>query len=218
MADSKVRLKLLVDTKGQNVPLAEAGKDFIDFLFYLPSLPVGTLVKLLGKNIKGGSLPNLYESIETPGETYMQSNQKKNILLNLRSSKCATDIPLLNLELKTAKVYLCSNCQKNGDDVPNLVCPYCEEEIHPDELIPEDAVDKETVVDGGFVKGTVTYMVMPMSTISIISLLKRFNVKDVGALEERVVDFGIYEGLKLLKASMECKNVLTTVFFENKSA
>ncbi|KAJ0044747.1 hypothetical protein Pint_06213 [Pistacia integerrima] len=150
MTDSKVRLKLLVDTKGQNVLLAEAGKDFIYFLFYLPSLHVGTVVKLLGKNIKGGSLPNLYESIETLGETYMQSNQKKNTLLNLRSSICATDTPILNLELKSVKIYLCSNYQINGDDVPNLVSPYCEEEIHPDELILEDVVDKETIVDGRF--------------------------------------------------------------------
>lgn len=46
----------------------------------------------------------------------------------------------------------------------------------------------------GFVKGVVTYMVMdnlvvkPMSTISgIITLLKQFNFKDVGALAEKII-------------------------------
>ncbi|KAI8539931.1 hypothetical protein RHMOL_Rhmol09G0221100 [Rhododendron molle] len=53
--------------------------------------------------------------------------------------------------------------------------------------------------EGGFVKGVVTYMVMdnlvvtPMSTISGITLLNKFNVKEVGALEKRVVDMGMPE-------------------------
>ena len=53
--------------------------------------------------------------------------------------------------------------------------------------------------EGGYVKGVVTYMVMddlvvkPMSTISSIALLQKFSVKEVGALEERVVDLGMDE-------------------------
>ena len=45
----------------------------------------------------------------------------------------------------------------------------------------------------------VTYMVMddlevtPMSTISSIALLTKFNVRDVGALEEKVVKVGVEE-------------------------
>lgn len=50
--------------------------------------------------------------------------------------------------------------------------------------------------EGGFVKGVVTYLVMddlavkPMSTISSINTLNKFNVTDVGALQEKVVDLG----------------------------
>lgn len=50
--------------------------------------------------------------------------------------------------------------------------------------------------DGGFVKGVVTYMVMddlvvtPLSSISSITLLHKFQVKDLGVLEEKVVNFG----------------------------
>jgi hypothetical protein len=49
------------------------------------------------------------------------------------------------------------------------------------------------------VKGVITYMVMdklevkPMSTISSITLLTKFNVRDVRAVEEKVVDFGMDE-------------------------
>ena len=53
--------------------------------------------------------------------------------------------------------------------------------------------------EGGYVKGVVTYVVMddlvvkPMSTTSNITLLQKFNVKEISALEERVVHLGMDE-------------------------
>ncbi|KAF2321307.1 hypothetical protein GH714_038564 [Hevea brasiliensis] len=47
----KVNLKLLIDKKTNKVLFAEAEKDFVDFLFILLSLPVGTVIRLL-KNQK----------------------------------------------------------------------------------------------------------------------------------------------------------------------
>ncbi|KAH7840272.1 hypothetical protein Vadar_014921 [Vaccinium darrowii] len=40
---AKVSLKLLIDTKGNRVLFPEARKDFVDFLFNLLLLPLGTL-------------------------------------------------------------------------------------------------------------------------------------------------------------------------------
>ncbi|KAK7821158.1 hypothetical protein CFP56_037931 [Quercus suber] len=54
--------------------------------------------------------------------------------------------------------------------------------------------------------------VKPMSTISRITLLNKFYVKQLGDLEEKVVQLGMEEGVKLLKASLQSKNVLTDVF------
>ncbi|GFY82208.1 hypothetical protein Acr_02g0004480 [Actinidia rufa] len=54
---------------------------------------------------------------------------------------------------------------------------------------------------GFFVQGVVTYVVMddlvvkPMSVISSTTLLNKFNVKDLSAFEEKVVDFKMYEDL-----------------------
>ena len=48
-------------------------------------------------------------------------------------------------------------------------------------------------------EGVVTYMVMddlvvePLSSTAIISLLDKFNVKDMGTLEEKVVELGMDE-------------------------
>lgn len=73
-------------------------------------------------------------------------------------------------------------------------------------LICPTTASTGTVTDGGgFVKGVVTYMmtmdnqkVSPMSNISSITLLDKFNVKDVGGLEEKVVNLGVNEVYKPL--------------------
>ncbi|KAH7841271.1 hypothetical protein Vadar_027781 [Vaccinium darrowii] len=175
---AKVSLKLLIDTKAKRVLFAEAGKDFVDFLFNLLRLPVGTVVKLLTKQSMHGVV----------------------LILTRTSVMFGT---------------LCA-------------CPGCDSYLSRE----MDYVTREGVVqeveseagEGGFVKGVVTYMVMddlvviPMSTISGITMLNKFNVKDVGALDERVVQMGMAEGLKLLKASLESKKVLTSVFLGNTGA
>ncbi|CAI0625993.1 unnamed protein product [Linum tenue] len=49
MATRKVTLKLLINKKTKKVLFAEAGKDFVDFLFTLLSFPLGTVIKLLSR-------------------------------------------------------------------------------------------------------------------------------------------------------------------------
>ncbi|KAL5734791.1 hypothetical protein ACOSP7_032652 [Xanthoceras sorbifolium] len=230
-SSSSVKLKLLIDTKAQKVLFAEASKDFVDFLIYLLSLPVGTVIRLLKDSSLVGSLCKLYESIENLHETYIQQNQNKDSLLNPRAPICDTEIPLLlvsDYELDTTrKLYTCDSHRKYVADLPNLDCPSCTRKmgLEMSYVAPPTANNGGSgggMVERGFVKGVVTYMVMddlevkPMSTISSITLLNKFNVKDVGALDEKDVEFGLDEVLKLLKASMECKTVLTSVFLGNK--
>ncbi|MBA0789552.1 hypothetical protein Gotri_024923 [Gossypium trilobum] len=56
-----------------------------------------------------------------------------------------------------------------------------------------------------------------MSAISCITLLNKFNIKDVGVLEEKTIDIGIDEGVKLLRSSLQSKTVLTDAFLEKKA-
>ncbi|KAL3828506.1 hypothetical protein ACJIZ3_017308 [Penstemon smallii] len=51
-----------------------------------------------------------------------------------------------------------------------------------------------------------------MSTISSITLLNKFNVKEVGSLQEKLVHIGMKEAVKLLKTSLYSKKVLTGSF------
>ncbi|CAN0898003.1 hypothetical protein LINGRAHAP2_LOCUS19456 [Linum grandiflorum] len=120
------------------------------------------------------------------------------------------------------KLYNCRNydddyCMGYVADDPRARCPGCGCEMnHQLTLAPPPAAVSDSE-ERGFVKGLVTYMVMDnlevktMSTISSIALLNEFNIQHLGDLEEKVVELGMDEGLKLLKASLQSKTVLTTV-------
>ncbi|KAG8371272.1 hypothetical protein BUALT_Bualt13G0070300 [Buddleja alternifolia] len=119
---------------------------------------------------------------------------------------------------------LANLCINNVSDDPRAICPNCNREMtrNVTYVVPPPLVGNKACDEGGFVKGVVTYMIMdnlevkPMSTISSITLLNKFNVKDVGELEEKVVNLGMNEAVKLLKASLQSKNVLTDVFLKGK--
>ncbi|KAJ9540052.1 hypothetical protein OSB04_026558, partial [Centaurea solstitialis] len=225
-SSSKICLKLLVDKKAKKVLFAEANKDFVDFLFYILSLPVGTVIKLLTKNSMVGSLGTLYDSVKNLSDTYMQPSSSKESILNPKIANYGTQIPLLlpnnNHDAPMAKkFYACSNTYQHtyvADD-PNANCPSCQNRMTRGlSYVAGVGATKLTAEGGGFVKGVVTYMIMddlevkPMSTISSITMLNSFNVKEIVHLEEKVVSLEMEEGLMLLKASFESKNVLTSVF------
>ncbi|KAI4978535.1 hypothetical protein ZWY2020_015288 [Hordeum vulgare] len=78
-----ITMKLLVDTRPPRprVVFAEAGKDAVDFLFSLLTLPAGTAVRLLGKESMAGSVGNLYSSVERLEGSYLRPGFGKDALL-----------------------------------------------------------------------------------------------------------------------------------------
>ncbi|KAK5795251.1 hypothetical protein PVK06_036509 [Gossypium arboreum] len=129
-----------------------------------------------------GCLANLYGSVENLGDAYILPTTNKDTLSKPKySSSLAANVPLLlpNIESSTRlRFYRC----------PNVVNP-------PNKVSTSSAA----VIEGGYVKGVVTYTIMDdptvtaMSTISSITMLNKFNVQQVDALEEKVVDVGINE-------------------------
>jgi hypothetical protein len=89
----KLTLKLLIDTNNEKVLFAEASKPVVDFIFNILSLPVGTIVKLIGNN-NGmvGSIGNLYQSVENLNHNYMQQDQNKDVLLNPSAPRWSIEI------------------------------------------------------------------------------------------------------------------------------
>ncbi|GMI87081.1 hypothetical protein like AT5G01150 [Hibiscus trionum] len=232
-----VSLKLLVDTKGQRVLYAEAGKDFVDFLFNILLLPVGTVIRLLTKEAMVGSLGNLYRSVENLGDAYIMPKTNRDTLLKPKySPSSATNVPLLLPTIRSStkpRIYHCSicryssNCRLYYTNDPTTTCPTCSRAMNSRVTLvnpPNKAsTSSSSANEGGYVKGVVTYTIMddltvtPMSTISSLAMLSKLNVKQVDALEEKVVNVGMKEGLKLLKASLQSTAVLTDVFLSQKA-
>ncbi|KAK9048789.1 hypothetical protein SSX86_032244, partial [Deinandra increscens subsp. villosa] len=223
MATSTViTLKLLVDKKGQRVLFAEAGKDFVDFLFSLLVLPVASVIRLVDNRDMVSGLAKIYQSVSDLNNDYIQSDKNKDVLLKPKSWLPFSSPDLLSNErykYTSVVFYKCMNCTNGLLATSSRGCPerncYGTLSTIEDRYVLKSKVDAK---DGGFVKGLVSYMVAddlvvsPMSAISNIISLNKFNIKDWGALEEKVVHIGMNEGLLLLNHSLISKTVLTDVF------
>ncbi|XP_042510980.1 uncharacterized protein LOC122086294 [Macadamia integrifolia] len=235
MAASNLKVKLLVDKKAKKVLFAEAGKEVVDFLFNLLALPMGTVVKLLTKDSMVGSLGNLYKSVENLSESYLEPNQTKLSLLELKLPSDVSQVPLLLSnqtsptpdEGSTLYFYRCKyTCNNNVSNNSDTRCPNCQHKMSIQMTYVAGAGTAEEHIcrdnGAGYVKGLVTYMVMdglsvtPFSTISSITLLNNFNVRELDSLEDRVVDLDMDLGLAILKPSLQSKMVLTDVFLGKK--
>ena len=212
MAETKISMKLLVDKTKNKVLFAEAGKECVDFLFHLLSLPLGTVVGYLNKASMVGSIGSLYGSLERLNNDYFLDGLTKDCLLEPKpAAGCASNVPLLAInqapdQPDSNTFYMCSATQNYNSYYHNVhpyvsatagaKCPECQQQMNFAGMTcvvspVEEAKARSSV--GGYVKGVVTYMIMddlcvePMSTISGITLLNKFNVQDVGGLEERCV-------------------------------
>ncbi|XP_059458469.1 uncharacterized protein LOC132188076 [Corylus avellana] len=217
MVAKKVSLKLFMIEKGsqRRVLFAEADKEFVDFLFSIFTLPVGTVTRLL-KEGSGmvGSLPTLYRSIENMSFNHIQPAKDKSFLLEPKVFMPGVKIPLLlpNVASTFRQLY-------NSDD-DNTKCYSCGARKNALATFtdPPSATRAFSTSEEGYVRGTITYMVMDdldvkiSSASSFATLLTQFDVNDIRVIEEKVVDVGMDEGVKLLRTSLQSKTVLTDVF------
>jgi hypothetical protein len=100
----------------------------------------------------------------------------------------------------------CASCRGYITDTYATACPSCGGQMTtqlthvPSDGSGDEAAQTAAVVSGkGFVQGVVTYTVMddltvtPMSSISSITLLNTFAVKDLASLQEKTVQLGYNE-------------------------
>ncbi|KAI7984497.1 hypothetical protein LOK49_LG15G01418 [Camellia lanceoleosa] len=105
--NTKISLKLLIDTNSNKVLFAEARKDFVDLLFGLLELPLGTILAFLTKlddtAATYGSLSKVYQSVQNLDNDYLQPNQTKDTLLRPKIGASNTaQTPLLKQFLAMA--------------------------------------------------------------------------------------------------------------------
>lgn len=117
---AKFSLRLLIDEEKNRVVLAEAGKDFVDVLCSLLTLPMGTIVRLLEKHQTPpsssvvGCFHNLYKSVSEMNADNFETQARKDLLMRPRSVKESHCRKLkLNVDdtsppTETIKFFLCS--------------------------------------------------------------------------------------------------------------
>ena len=156
-----ITLKLLIDTVSRNVLFAEAGKDFVDFLFGFLQLPLASILSLFGNHSMSapGSLTKIYNSVQDLSNDYFQTNQTKDPILRPKSASSNTKHTLLLNQL--AEGYVGSSSKNEVEGYVKGVVTY---------MVMDDLTVK------------------PMSTISGFTLLNTLKIKDLGSLEEKNVE------------------------------
>jgi transposase-like protein len=202
MAATKVSLKLIIDRRRQQVLYAEADKEFVDFLFSIFTLPVGAVTRTLKeRGSMVGSLPSLYRGIENMSDTYIQPDKGKSFLLQPKLVMPGAKLPLLLPSLGSTfrQLYSCSNnCRNFVADDNSTICPSCKSKMDQNvSFVDPPSAIRASSSEEGYVKETVKYMVMddlevkPSSPTTLVSLFAKFNVKNIGDIEEKVVDVGM---------------------------
>ncbi|WVZ95889.1 hypothetical protein U9M48_041597 [Paspalum notatum var. saurae] len=243
---SKISLKLLVETRSKRVLFAEAGKEFVDFVFSLLTLPIGAVAKLVSAGTMHGSVGRLYQSVDLIGASYLQPGADKSELLHPKVvHPDARELLLLppaaskeELEQQQVprtprfKLYTCAAAQCVTVAMERgAACPQCKQPMGTEMtfVLPSAPAAGEGEErdggggGGGYVKGLVTYMVTdglevtPMSAISSITLINKFSAgKPDVELAEKYVSVGMDEGLDLLRAALRSDTVLSDVFLARK--
>jgi hypothetical protein len=203
-----ISLKLLVDSNSRKVLFAEAGKEFVDFLFGLIQIPIGSIMGLLWNHGMAGpgSLSRVYESIQNFDPTCLHQT-KEELLMPEPSFPSNTHPPPLllnfvppNQATTSVEKHFNSRLLSDPCDPDETVIYDLESDSESDSDSPFSLSGNKSVVEQretGYVRGVVTFMVMddltvtPLSTISTITLLNTFNVRDVGSLQEKMVNVDI---------------------------
>ncbi|XP_023766425.1 uncharacterized protein LOC111914945 [Lactuca sativa] len=181
--ENSVQLKVFVDKKKKKVMFAEAANDFVDTLFSLFTLPLGTIAKLSRKHadsndIKFGSLTSLYKSVVSFDRKYIML---EDLLINPKNSSAS----------------ICKNLKVNLDDTepipPHLSSLWGFVMSSANFIITDDL------------------NVIPLTLDTIIVLFNSLGVENINLLEERTMDFGFEEFLNLLMWSLTTNNPLTNL-------
>ncbi|CAL1387243.1 unnamed protein product [Linum trigynum] len=227
-SSSSFSLKLIIDKRQNKVLCAEAGKDFVDFLFNFLTMPVGSVFRLLKEDRlpAPGCIRQLSDSIENINQTCFQSAEAKDYLVTkLRGETHVKKVPLFPVAPNRSvqrTIYCCSS-KKHEPRCVRVNYWWESSSCSGSKVRFTDTVGWCREAD--FVKGTLRYFVkddlsvlhFDYSIMSGVSLLTtEFNVKDFGIIEEKVVQIGVDEGLELLQAFMRTTSALTTVFLGKK--
>ncbi|KAJ8615865.1 hypothetical protein MRB53_035237 [Persea americana] len=230
MAAKEISLRLLIHKEENQILYAESGNDFVDVLLSFLTMPLGTVIRLTGKQSEMGSLDNLFGSVEDLDVQYLQSESCKNMLLHPKSAseECRRKLMVNIDDTEPTDYYLCTNASfplNSDSDFKHLISTTRQRACRCGRSVSRRMPTRDKKVggdgkDGVFVKGKMRYMItdnlqiLPVCMRTSLELLTRFGISDPSVLEERDVKLGQKEALSLLKASLISKTVLSEVFLK----
>jgi hypothetical protein len=189
-----VAVKLFIDKEKQRVLFAESDKDFVDVLFSFLTLPLGTIVRLLGKQSGVGCLDEVYKSVESLSVEHFQTEACKTMLLEpLSAAANQCDRLKVKVDYRNPRsIYVCSkNCYNDFSSVRNVICKACKG--RHDMLLELPWNNNASVgydADGVFIRSgrtliiTDDLLVAPASTCLVFSLFEKFGLNERADIKE----------------------------------
>ncbi|KAJ0230902.1 hypothetical protein HA466_0304390 [Hirschfeldia incana] len=227
--ETKFTLKLVVDEEKKKVVFAEACSDFVDVLFSLLTLPMGTIVRLLENHRKSESVPigcfsNLYKSVVDMSNDDFETEACKQMLLYPRS---LWDVHCKRLKLNLhpthgIKLFICSTysiCKRCSyfstfrcgcGKLMNRETPYTEKSV------------VNNIKDEVFVRGRSSFIITDdlkvavRSTDLVLRNLNSVGCGDFDKVVERLVDVGFDEVMTLLECIFSSNAPLTDTFLNRQ--
>ncbi|XP_056860116.1 uncharacterized protein LOC108841144 [Raphanus sativus] len=228
-AKPKFSLRLLIDEEKNKVVLAEAGKDFVDVLCSILTLPMGTIVRLLEKHQTPqspivGCFHKLYKSVSDMSVDHFETKACKNLLMYPRSvkesyrGKLKLNIDDTDTVTGATGFFICpyfmSNeaCCKVYSNTNTSRCIHCGSSMnHKIQGQGEQA-------DGVFPSCRTSFIITNDLKVSLNSMGLVLNIlNDLGyagfdKLQEMVIDVGSEEVLTLLGCLFTSEAPLTDTF------
>ncbi|KAK4270436.1 hypothetical protein QN277_023472 [Acacia crassicarpa] len=230
-SDCSLMLKITVNKSKNKVMYAEAEGDFADFLFSFLTMPLGSILKILGGNdLKLGSIHNLYESVKGLSTWYTNwSGNDRSLntpLLDLKVTPqygCIRQPLIIVKEEKNPTYWYGTGMIKNMVCYTNkngVISKQCNQITNASEMCVVDprSGDGRTGLSVGFVKRPAIFaltddlQVMSLTCASSILFLQKLNVS-LNDLEQHTMKIGPNEALNLLGASLTSQAALTNGLF-----
>uniref|UniRef100_M4CZI1 DUF674 family protein n=1 Tax=Brassica campestris TaxID=3711 RepID=M4CZI1_BRACM len=200
--EPKITLRLIIDEAKNKVVLAEACRDFVDVLFSLMTLPMGTIVGLLKKhqNSEIGCFSNLYKSVADMSIDSFMTGACKQMLLKPRSVKEAY--------CKRLKL----NLNPTDDHLKYFKCPsFSSCNMCSDFSGSDCACGRSSFIITDDLKVSVD------STGLVLKTLNSLGCSDVSNLGEQLLDIGLNEIMCLLECVFSSNTPLTDALLKKQS-
>ncbi|XP_009611659.1 uncharacterized protein [Nicotiana tomentosiformis] len=224
-----IKLKVMIDKTRNRVIFAESDHEFIETLLSFLTVPLGTVLRLLEKDmVQLGSISRIYASVYSLDPRFLRTSYCKSMLITPRN---ASEVQCEKLKLNVdhseiaGKLFACSSYScyeiKNFYSLFTNASCRCGSPMRSPRSVNKKGEDRSSGGEGGdgvFLKaGAASFMItddlqiMPASTASLTALFGKLGVSDKNEIEEKTVEVGTKEVLRLLKVSLLSKTPLTNM-------